>query len=93
MNGNTSVAFKGLTGATWVLSHNCFDALTSVGDSAGLNSVIGDPLFVNETTKDFHLQSGSPCIEAGTLVGIDFDFDGLEIPQGTAPCIGAFEFV
>ena len=93
MNGNTSVAFKGIGGSTWVLSNNCFDALSSVGDSAGLNAVIGDPLFVDKGDYDFHLQEESPCIEAGELVGIDFDFDGVEIPQGTAPCIGAFEFV
>jgi len=93
MNGNTSVAFKGIGGSTWVLSNNCFDALSSVGDSAGLNAVIGDPLFVDKGDYDFHLQEESPCIEAGELVGIDFDFDGVEIPQGAAPCIGAFEFV
>lgn len=94
MNGNTSQAHVGLTGATWILANNCYDALASVGNGGqGTDAVIGDPLFVDEGTNDFHLQIGSPCIETGVSLGLDFDYDGAEIPQGTAPCIGAFEYL
>jgi len=43
-----------------------------------------DPLFVDPENSDFHLQEGSPCIDAGTDVGLPF--------IGAAPDIGAFEY-
>ena len=51
----------------------------------------GDPLFVSAT--DFHLQAGSPCINAGValeLVFITIDYEGtaIGIPD---PNIGAYE--
>ena len=50
--------------------------------SHNLNNV--DPLFVNGTQGDFHLQSNSPCIDAGTDVGLPF--------YGTAPDLGCYEY-
>ena len=35
----------------------------------GTRATLGDPLFVAETGRDFHLKQGSPCIDAG--VGTD----------------------
>jgi hypothetical protein len=35
----------------------------------GLRPTIGNPLFVAESDRDFHLQEGSPCIDVG--IGID----------------------
>ncbi len=51
-----------------------------------------DPLFVSAT--DFHLQSGSPCIDKGAdLSGtVDDDYDGVSRPQGVAYDIGAYEY-
>ncbi|KYK27216.1 hypothetical protein AYK26_04095 [Euryarchaeota archaeon SM23-78] len=51
-----------------------------------------DPKFVNPSNFDFHLQSDSPCIDAGTNVGITEDFEGNPVPRGLAPDIGAFEY-
>jgi hypothetical protein len=63
---------------------------------AGLhhNLTSGDPLFVNTTTKDFHLRSGSPAINTGAnLAGkVTKDFDGATRPVGPAYDIGAYEF-
>jgi hypothetical protein len=53
-------------------------------DANGLNA---DPLLVS--SSDFHLQSGSPCINAGADVGLSEDFDGN--PSVGVPDIGAFE--
>ena len=53
----------------------------------------GDPLFINAPKHDFHLKPGSPCINAGIHVGNTEDKDGVSIPQGTAPDIGAYEFI
>lgn len=51
-----------------------------------------NPLFVNESTKDLHLQSNSPCIDKGINLGVTNDFDGNSRPQGAGFDIGAYEY-
>ncbi len=77
INGNLRIVF--VDGAVYY-----------TGDMASIRSNLGwethspapaDPLFVSPT--DYHLQPGSPAINAGTDVGLPF--------QGSAPDIGAFE--
>jgi parallel beta helix pectate lyase-like protein len=52
-----------------------------------------DPLFIDETKKDFHLKSGSPAINAGVeLAEVTVDFNGNARPKGAPYDIGAFEF-
>ena len=50
-------------------------------------------MFVNAANRDFHLQTGSPAINAGydTSSVAARDFDGISRPQGSAVDIGAFE--
>ncbi|GEM_PF-1540269 len=47
---------------------------------AGAGNINDDPLFVNESAGDFHLQGMSPCLDAGTNSavppGITEDFEG-----------------
>ena len=63
-------------------------------DTTGTNArVVTDPGLANASANDFHLRSGSPCIDAGTNVGLVKDYDGTAIPQGSAPDIGAYEYV
>lgn len=56
------------------------------------DNIIGkDPLFVNVTNKDFHLQAGSPAINAGLVYsGRNSDADGKSIAG--LPDIGAYEY-
>ena len=76
------------------MSNNCYgDSATAGTPGTGSNPVIGNPLFVDAVNGDFHLQSNSPAIDNGTNVGILFDRDGVSIPQGSAPDIGAYEYV
>jgi parallel beta-helix repeat protein len=62
----------------------------------GSNTITGsDPLFVSVTpgSEDFHLQVGSPAIEAGTDLGVSDDIEKSirPNPAGTDPDIGAYE--
>jgi hypothetical protein len=66
------------------------------GYPAGPGTVSVDPLFVSLISKDYHLTSGSPLVNAGTNSppgGLsDLDVDGnVRIADGTVD-IGAFEY-
>ncbi|MCX7015471.1 MAG: right-handed parallel beta-helix repeat-containing protein [Candidatus Sumerlaeota bacterium] len=56
-------------------------------------NVVGpDPLFLDDSAGDLHLQAGSPCIDAGSPVdSVPTDYDKNARPAGAAPDIGAFE--
>jgi hypothetical protein len=66
----------------------------SAGSAATLTgNRVADPLFVNASSRDYHLQSTSPAIDKA--VGGDvasFDFDDAPRPRGDAADIGAYEF-
>jgi len=79
------------------LIHDC-DYTTPQFDNCSItnltnqNNLIADPLFV--TTSDLHLQSGSPCRDAGLDVSAitgGTDFHGASL-YGAAYDIGAFEY-
>jgi hypothetical protein len=57
----------------------------SVPQLSGTGNITGDPLFVNAAGWDFHLQAGSPCIDAGDP-GSPLD------PDSTRADIGAYYF-
>ncbi|RKY87675.1 hypothetical protein DRQ15_10705, partial [candidate division KSB1 bacterium] len=48
------------------------------------NAIFGDPLFVDTTNNNFHLQETSPAIDVGVDVGLPY--------SGAAPDLGAFEY-
>lgn len=54
------------------------------------NNVVDDPVFIGGSPYDYHLQAGSPCINAGVYVGLTTDYDGQ--PVGNPPDIGAYEY-
>jgi len=92
-----------------VFSNNVFYG-NHVGRPSDPNEITTDPNLVDpnsggngmDTLDGYKLQSGSPCISAGTATGIDynepnyinggFDFWGNELPDVNALDIGAHQF-
>jgi hypothetical protein len=71
------------------VSYNCINRPDkSVNRS---NFIISDPQFIDAKAGDFHLKLTSPCIDKGTDVGLELDFDGTPVPQGKGVDIGAYE--
>ncbi|HPO13023.1 MAG TPA: PKD domain-containing protein [Candidatus Hydrogenedentes bacterium] len=57
------------------------------------HSQVANPGFVDPLTGDFHLASGSPCIDIGAFLGAgEVDIAGVMRPQGLGIDIGAYEF-
>jgi hypothetical protein len=74
------------------IDHNFFVTGANT-ETVGTNAVqAASALFVNAAGGDFHLQAGSPCRDAGVDVGLTTDYDGMPVPFGAAPDMGAFEY-
>ena len=76
--------------ATYTNDYNILYGNNVVNGSCGINSMSLDPLFVDHTNQEFHLQSTSPAINSGIDVGLTEDFWGNPIKG--LPDIGAFEY-
>ncbi len=76
------------------IDHNLIDGYRGDWNEVyGSDSVVGDPMFVSTTTPDFHLQSGSPAIDAGSSIDAPGDdYDGNIRPCGGDYDIGAYEY-
>jgi parallel beta-helix repeat protein len=55
-------------------------------------SISEDPVLRDLGSRDFHLESESPCIDAGVDLGVTDDFDGNPRPVGSGCDIGAYEY-
>ena len=57
----------------------------------GPHDIQADPLLLDPGGNDFHLLSGSPCVDAGIDAGVTVDIDGDPRPLGAGYDIGADE--
>ena len=61
--------------------------------STGTNNIASNPLFVDTSSGDYHLQETSPCIDSGTSLNAPLvDFEGTPRPQGVAFDMGIYEY-
>src|SRR5262249_16944847 len=87
-DGSADIGGFNLSGS--VISNNLCGQTNS---APGACAVVGNPNFIDSATGDFHLQGGSPAIDAGvTLIQAATDIVGTPRPQGAAYDIGAFEY-
>jgi len=84
-----------------IYGNSAADVTNSSGTVITSNNIVGtgvtgtgtDPKFVDASSGDYHLQSTSPAIDAGTNTGApDNDLDGVSRPQGVGVDIGAYEY-
>lgn len=71
----------------WENGDNLYGCEASYSDikdgDAGEGNIFLDPLFANGNTFDFSLNSASPCIDTGEIIGLDY--------YGSLPDLGAVE--
>ena len=72
-------------------SNGC-PALTNSAGSEGAHNVTADPLFTDYAGHDYRILATSPYKDAGTTSALPIDPDGVTVPQGAGPDIGAYEF-
>jgi predicted phage tail protein len=91
---DAGVALFNYGNGSWTISNNCYSTSATAGaPGTGSSPVIGNPSFIDPGSGNFNIQGNSPCINKGTNVGVPFDMIGTSIFQGTAPEIGAYEFL
>ncbi|MCD4818038.1 MAG: right-handed parallel beta-helix repeat-containing protein [Candidatus Cloacimonetes bacterium] len=61
-----------------------YSNLTMPDEATGYNNINQNPLFVDANNLDFHLTEASPCIDAGTDIGLEY--------FGESPDMGCFEW-
>ncbi|HDD24948.1 MAG TPA: DUF1565 domain-containing protein, partial [Chloroflexi bacterium] len=72
------------------LWHN--DADVGGGVTLGTGNISAYPIFVHPAGGDFHIDTGSPCIEVGDPTSLEFDIDGQWRTLGDLPDMGADEY-
>ncbi|MCG6964506.1 MAG: PKD domain-containing protein, partial [Acidobacteria bacterium] len=79
---------------TTILTHGNTDYTAATISGLGAGNASADPLFVAPawgSDGNYHLQSGSPAIDAGTATGAPVDdLDG--VPRDATPDLGAYEY-
>jgi len=78
------------TSNEWTSDYNCYYNCEPEED---IHYITEYPEFVDTLNNDFHLKSNSPCIDAGTDVGLTVDKDGTSLPQRNGFDMGVYEYI
>ncbi len=82
-------------GAGLVHDHNLFHCVNTGGSDymipLAASEGTGDPLFVAPAALDFRLLAGSPALGCGVAPFYGYDLQGVAIPAGAIPDLGAYE--
>ena len=83
ISNHTLIGIRAVNGAAPVLFYNDFwnNVTNYFGTSPGIGDISLDPKFVDQTNRDYHLQSNSPCIDAGNPSS-PLDPDGTRTDMG-----------
>ena len=87
--------FSGNADFTSAQSEDLYICVSDTNNYHHASNIQQDPLFVDEANGDFHLQVGSPCIDAGANNAAELpetDFEGDPRTLGSAPDMGADEY-
>ena len=57
------------------------------------DSFRGNPGYVDSTVHDYRMTAASAPVDRGVLVGLTEATDGVPVPQGPRPDIGAYEYI
>ena len=77
-----------------VMENNLIYGVNNFG-RVSKNQINGNPLFIDESLNDFHIQKKSPAIGNATLSDcptFDFDYKPRFDTLGSAPSVGVFEY-
>jgi len=90
-------AFHNGLGVKQIHDHNLYFSVDNsttdpIPGPPGPGDKVGDPLFVDYANRDYHLTAHSPAVGAGVPLGYTSDLDGVAIPKGKAPDMGAYEY-
>jgi parallel beta-helix repeat protein len=98
-NANACIMVNAGSSKTVVRNNLCWQNKSNMVRNDGSGSVISntltsDPQFVDPSTNNFRLRSGSPAIDRGLkLSQVADDYAGMGRPRGVSHDIGAYEYV
>jgi len=75
-----------------IIYGNTEDGIRAPADTVIDHTLFTDPLFVDLSQDDFHLQASSPAIDGSIDIGLTTDLDGNPRPQGAGYDVGAYEY-
>ncbi|MCJ8013870.1 right-handed parallel beta-helix repeat-containing protein [Paenibacillus sp. KQZ6P-2] len=93
---NLYFAPGGSSKATWTWKNNLYTGFAAYRNGTGndAHSLFADPLFLNASSNDFHLQSASPAVDSGlmdtNIIGT-LDIEGKARVLGAGVNMGAYE--